>query len=68
MFQVWAEVGVMEQVLHTLARDLKERGGLDLIECFVDATFASAEKGALASLTNLNTRLGAAKAARSWKS
>ena len=62
-FQAWVEAGVMEQVLHALARDLKERGGLDLTECFVDATFASAKKGALAS-----AKLNAAKAARSWQS
>ncbi len=62
-FQDWVEAGVMEQVLHTLARDLEERGGLDLTECFVDATFASAKKGALAS-----ARPSAARAARSWQS
>ena len=39
----WAEAGVMEQVLHMLAHDLKEHGGLDLTECFVDAPFASAK-------------------------
>lgn len=44
-FQAWAEAGVMERVLHALARDLQERGGLDLSECFVDATFASAKRG-----------------------
>ena len=59
-FQAWVEAGVMEQVLHTLARDLKERGGLDLTECFVDATFASAKKGALAS-----AKPNAARAVRS---
>ena len=62
-FQAWVEAGVMEQVLHALARDLQERGGLDLTECFVDATFASAKKGALAS-----AKLNAVKAARSWQS
>ena len=62
-FQAWVEAGVMEQVLHALARDLKERGGLDLTECFVDATFASAKKGAQAS-----ARPNAARAARSWQS
>lgn len=59
-FQAWVEAGVMEQVLYALARDLKERGGLDLTECFVDATFASAKKGALAL-----AKLNAARAARS---
>ena len=53
----------MERVLQTLARDLKERGGLDLSECFVDATFASAKKGAQGWV-----RHGVARAARSWQS
>jgi hypothetical protein len=32
-------------VLEALAEDLKERGGLDLSECFVDGTFVVAKKG-----------------------
>ncbi len=44
-FQQWAEEGVLEEVLHTLALDLKERGGLDLSECSVDGTFVGAKKG-----------------------
>ena len=44
-FQRWNEEGVLEEVLRALAEDLKERGGLDLSECFVDATFAGAKKG-----------------------
>lgn len=46
-FQQWVRSGVFERVLGALAEDLKARGGLDLSECFVDATFASAKKGVL---------------------
>ncbi len=35
----------MEEVLRALAADLKERGGLDLSECFINGTFAGAKKG-----------------------
>lgn len=44
-FQQWVDTGVFEQLLTALADDLHHRGGLDLSECFVDATFASAKKG-----------------------
>lgn len=46
-FQRWAREGVMETILRALARDLQERGGLDIKECFVDGTFVAAKKGAL---------------------
>jgi transposase len=44
-FQAWVRTGVLERVLHRLAQDLKERGGLDLSECFIDGTFVGAKKG-----------------------
>jgi len=44
-FQQWVRSGVMEQLLLTLAQHLKEAGGLDLKECFVDGTFVPAKKG-----------------------
>ena len=44
-FQRWVEEGVLEEVLRALAEDLKERGGLDLSECFIDGTFVGAKKG-----------------------
>jgi transposase len=44
-FQRWTEEGVLEEVLQALAEDLKERGGLDLSECFVDGTFVGAKRG-----------------------
>ena len=45
-FQNWSQSGVLGEVLRALARDLKERGGLDLSECFMDGSFAPAKKGA----------------------
>jgi transposase len=46
-FQQWARSGKLEEALKRLARHLHERGKLNLEEAFVDATFASAKKGAL---------------------
>ena len=37
-FQIWSRTGVLEQVLMTLAQHLKEHGGLDVTECFIEAT------------------------------
>ena len=37
----------MRQVLEALAADLRERGELDVAECFIDGTFVAAKKGAL---------------------
>ena len=44
-FQEWRKEGVLEEILQTLARDLKERGDLDLSECFIDGFFVVAKKG-----------------------
>ena len=62
-FQVWQRSGRLDRLLQRLAEDLRDRGKIDLSEAFVDATFASAKKGALASV-----RRAAAKAPRSWRS
>jgi hypothetical protein len=43
-FQRWVRDGTLERVLEALARDLKDRGKLDLSECFSDATFVVAKK------------------------
>ncbi|MBZ2184196.1 MAG: IS5 family transposase [Bryobacter sp.] len=48
-FQQWVRTGKLEEALRVLAHHLRERGQLDLAEAFVDATFASAKKGALPS-------------------
>ncbi len=54
----------LERVLEALAQDLKERGTLDLSECFIDGTFVVAKKGADAW-----ERPGGAKArsSRQWQ-
>lgn len=46
-FQQWVEDGTLEEILLVLLSDLEEPGQIDLSECFVDATFASAKKGVL---------------------
>ena len=45
-FQEWVRAGVFEKVLRALVKDVKERGKLDLSECFIDGTFVIAKKGA----------------------
>ncbi len=62
-FQHWCREGTLKRVLHALAEDLYERGGIDLTECFIDATFAGAKKGAPAS-----GRRSGGRAPRSWRS
>ena len=62
-FQQWREQGLMQQVVETLAKDLQERGGVDLSECFIDGSFCMAKKGAL-----LWARLSEVKGPRSWQS
>ncbi len=52
----------MENILRHLAEDLRQRGGLDLTECFVDATFVPAKRGALASALRAEV-----KGPRSWR-
>jgi len=60
-FQNWVRSGVMERVLLAIAQDLKDRGGLDLRECFIDGTFVPAKKGGAAW-----ARPSAGRAAKSW--
>ena len=59
-FQQWIGEGRFVEALHLLAKHLHERGKLHLNEAFVNATFASAKKGALRS-----ARPSAARAPRS---
>lgn len=61
-FQQWERAGVFPQILKVLAEDLRERGGVDVSECFIDGTFSGAKKGAPAS-----AKPSAEKAARSWQ-
>lgn len=44
-FQRWVLDGTLKRVLTTLAEKLRQRGELDLSECFVDGTFVGAKKG-----------------------
>jgi len=44
-FERWIEQGVLDEILRALAEDLRDRGGLDLSECFIDGTFVGAKKG-----------------------
>jgi hypothetical protein len=53
--------GVLENT-HLLADDLKERGKLDLSECFIDGTFVTAKKGG-----GQWERPSGAKVQRSWQ-
>jgi transposase len=61
-FQRWAKDGTLEQILTVLAKDLYERGGVDITECFIDGMFVPAKKGApeLAKLSGVRAR-------RSWE-
>lgn len=60
-YQQWVQDGTLEKVLRALAKDLHERGGLDVREGFIDGTFAPAKKGGLAW-----GKPSAARAPRSW--
>jgi hypothetical protein len=51
----------MERILQELAQDLKERGDLDLSECFIDGTFMVAKGG------QGWERPSGAKVRRSWQ-
>lgn len=44
-FQQWVDDGVRSRILEALTEDREERGGLDLSEYFIDATFVVATKG-----------------------
>jgi hypothetical protein len=50
VFQQWIREGKLVEALRLLAKQLHERGKLHLDEAFVDATFASAKKGASRSV------------------
>jgi transposase len=61
-YQRWVREGLFERILEALAQDLKERGGLDLSECFIDGAFIVAKKGAGAWV-----RPSGAKVRNSWQ-
>ena len=60
-FQNWVRAGVIPKILLALAAHLKEAGGWDLTECFVDGTFVPAKKGGVWS-----GKPSGARAPRSW--
>lgn len=62
-FQAWCKAGIWDKVLHQLAMDLLDRGKIDISECFIDGTFASAKKGGV-----ILDRLRREKAPKSWRS
>jgi transposase len=62
-FQAWVNTGVFADILTVLARDMEDRGKLNLSECFIDGTFSSAKKGGL-----VLGRRSAEKAVKSWQS
>jgi hypothetical protein len=61
-FQEWVRTGILRKVLEALAADLQERGKFDLSECFIDATFVVAKKGAPVS-----EKLSGARVQSSWQ-
>lgn len=61
-FQTWQKAGVFTAILQALAEDLLNRGGIDVRECFIDGTFASAKKGVLTL-----GKQSAARGRRSWQ-
>lgn len=61
-FQSWVKKKVFKKCLEVLSQDLIERGKLDVSECYIDGSFASAKKGVLELV-----KLSAAKGPRSWQ-
>ena len=61
-FSRWVRQGVLRAILEALARDLEDRGKINLSECFIDGTFVVAKKGAAAW-----ERPSGAKVRSSWR-
>jgi transposase len=61
-FQRWVKEGMLWRILEALTADLKERGGIDLSECFIDGTFVVAKKGG-----SVWERPSGAKVRSSWR-
>ena len=62
-FQQWVEDSVFDNIIEALAKDLHQRGGIDLSECFIDGTFSPAKKGGY-----WWARLSGVRAPSSWQS
>jgi transposase len=61
-FQQWVRSGVMTKIMTALALKLTAKGGIDVREAFIDATFAAAKKGGARS-----ERRSVARVQRSWQ-
>lgn len=61
-FQSWVKAGVLTRVLAGLRADLKQRGGVEDVEGYIDGTYVPAKKGGLASA---NAALGRPR--NSWR-
>lgn len=61
-FAAWVRTGVLEKVLKSLTRHLRQHGDFDLSESFIDGSFVSAKKGALPS-----ARPSGVKVRSSWQ-
>jgi transposase len=62
-FQQWCSDGTLESVVVTLRRDLRDRGGIEDIEGFIDGTYVPAKRGAQTSASAVQARRP-----RSWQS
>ena len=62
-FQQWVQEGTIDKLLRAIAQDLRDRGGLDLTESFIDGSFSGAKKGGPAS-----GKPRKARGPRSWQS
>src|ERR1700757_4763691 len=49
-FQQWVRSGVMTKIMTALALKLSAKGGIDVREAFIDASFAPAKKGSFSWL------------------
>ncbi len=61
-YQEWVRNGTLENILKILAKDLEERGKLNLETCFIDGTFSIGKKGAQRS-----EKLSVVRVQRSWR-
>lgn len=61
-FQQWTEDGTFERLLIALRRDLRDRGGIEDVEAFIDGTYVPAKKGGLMSASAAQARQP-----RSWQ-
>ncbi len=48
-FQEWVRQRAFQKILRVLAQRMQRKGSMNLAECYIDGTFASAKKGGHAS-------------------